>query len=130
MSTAVALASVTDERNTWVAGNKYFVVGTVAVSASPATYVVGGIPMNLFLPLIKATFPPIFVHVYGQGLGATNTLFTYAYVPGVDASAGLLKIFGTGTATEDGLNELTTAAIPADVSGDTITFIAIFNGMQ
>lgn len=130
MSTAVATVSLTDERNTWVAGNKYFAVGNITVSASTATYVTGGIPCSFFLPLIKATFTPLLVIVQGQGLGTTGTLFVYEYVPGVDASAGLLKIFSGGAGTTAGLSELTTAAIPADVSGDTITFMAIFNGMQ
>jgi hypothetical protein len=131
MSEAVALVSVTDERNTFVAGNKYFVVGTIAISASPATYATGGIPMNLFQPLIKATFPPLLVIVQGQGAGTTGTLFVYEYIPGADASAGLLKIFTGGAGSTAVLAEFTnTTAIPADVSGDTITFLAIFNGMQ
>lgn len=130
MSTAVALVSLTDERNSWVAGNKYFVVGTLSVSASTATYVTGGIPCNFFIPLIKATFPPLAVQIWGQGLGTTGTLFEYRYVPGADASSGLLKIFTGGAGGTAGLAELTQIAIPADVSGDTITFLAIFNGMQ
>jgi len=130
MSAAVAIVSVTDERNTWVAGNKYFVEGTIAISASPATYTTGGIACSFFLPLIKATFPPLLVHIQGQGVGTTGTLFVYVYVPGVDASAGLLKIFSGGAGSTAGLAEFTSAGtIPADVSGDTITFIAIFNGM-
>jgi hypothetical protein len=131
MSVAVATVSITDERYTWVAGNKYFVVGNITISASPAIYTTGGIACNLFLPLLKATFPPILFKARGQGAGSTGTLFIYVYIPGADASAGLLKIFTTGAATQDGLAELTNAAaIPADVSGDTITFEAIFNGMQ
>lgn len=131
MAAAIALSSVIDERYTWVAGNKYFVVGNLAVSASPATYTTGGIACSLFLPLIKATFTPIFVQVYGQGLGTTGTLFVYEYVPGVDASAGLLKIFTSNGAGPAGLVEFTSGGtIPADVSGDTLTFMAIFNGMQ
>lgn len=130
MSAAVALVSLTDERSSWVAGNKYFVAGSIAISASPATYTTGGIACSFFIPLIKATFAPLFVNVNANGSGTTGTLFTYVYIPGADASAGLLKIFTTGTATQAGLAELTSgAAIPADVSTDTITFIAIFNGM-
>jgi hypothetical protein len=131
MSAAVAIASLTDERNSWVAGNKYFAVGTLAISASPATYTTGGIACNLFLPLLKVTFAPLFVEVNSLGSGTTGTLFEYVYIPGADASAGLLKIFTTGTATQAGMAELTNgAAIPADVSGDIISFFAIFNGMQ
>lgn len=131
MAAAVATVSITDERYTWVAGNKYFVAGNIAISPSPATYVTGGILMNLFVPLVKANAAPISMTVTGQGQGATGTVFEYRYIPGADGSAGLLKIFTTGTATQAGDAELTNgAAIPADVSGDTITFIAIFNGMQ
>jgi hypothetical protein len=131
MAAAVAVASLTDERNTWVAGNKYFAVGTLAISASPATYTTGGIACSLFLPLIKATFPPLFVRAWGQGLGATGTLFVYEYVPGADASAGLLKIFTGGAGSAAGLSEFTSGGtIPADVSGDTITFFACFSGQQ
>lgn len=130
MSAAVALASLTDERNSFVAGNKYFVIGNLTISASPATYTTGGIACSLFLPLIKATFPPIFFIAQGQGAGGTGTLFVYVYIPGADASAGLLKIFTANTAG-DGLEEFTGGdAIPGDVSGDTITFMAVFNGMQ
>jgi hypothetical protein len=129
MANAIALASIIDERYTFVAGNKYFVFGNLAISAASAVYVTGGIAMNLFLPLIKATFPPIFVIVQGQGKGSGGTLFVYEYVPGADASAGLLKIF-TANTSGDGLAELAASSIPGDVSGDTITFMAIFNGMQ
>lgn len=130
MAAAVAIATLTDERNSWVAGNKYYAVGTLAISASPATYVTGGIVCSFFIPLIKATFTPLLVQVSGQGSGTTGTLFVYVYVPGADASTGLLKIFTGGAGSTAGLAEFTNlTAIPADVSGDTITFEAIFNGM-
>jgi hypothetical protein len=130
MSAAVATVSLTDERNTWVAGNKYFVVGTLSISPSTATYTTGGIACSLLTPLIKATRTPLSVRVWGRGLGTTGTLFIYQYIPGVDASSGLLKIFSGGAGGAAGLSEFTSvAAIPADVSGDTITFEAIFNGM-
>ena len=124
MSAAIAAVSMTDERYSFVAGNKYFVVGQVAISASPATYTQGGIAMNMFIPLLKATMTPIFVIIQGQ------SGYVYIYIPGADASAGLLKIL-TGAAAQSALTELTNGAnIPAGVSGDTITFLAIFNGMQ
>jgi hypothetical protein len=130
MAAAIATVTLTDERNSWVAGNKYYAIGTLAISASPATYTTGGIACSLFLPLIKATFTPLLVRVVGQGAGATGTLFIYVYIPGVDASSGLLKIFSGGAGSAAGLSEFTSGGtIPADVSGDTITFEAIFNGM-
>ena len=129
MSAAVATVSLTDERNTFVEGNKYKAIGTLAISASPATYTVGGIACSLLTPLIKASRTPLLVRVSGQGSGTTGTLFTYVYVPGVDASSGLLKIFTGGAGGTAGLAELTAIAIPADVSTDTISFEATFNGM-
>ena len=129
MSAAVATVSLTDERNSWVCGNKYFVLGTLSISASPATYTVGGIACSLLTPLIKASRTPVLVTVQGQGKGTTGTFFTYVYAPGVDASTGLLKIFTGGSGGTAGLAELTAIAIPADVSGDTLTFLAIFDGM-
>jgi hypothetical protein len=131
MAAAVATVSFTDERNSWVAGNKYFVVGTLSITASTATYTTGGIACSLLSPLIKASFTPLLVRVLGIGAGTTGTLFEYRYVPGADASSGLLKIFSGGAGGAAGLAEFTSGgAIPADVSGDTITFEAIFNGMQ
>jgi hypothetical protein len=130
MATAVATVSLTDERDSWVAGNKYMVEGFIAISPSPATYVTGGIPCSFFLPLIKATFTPNLVLVTARGLGTTGTLFGYVYVPGADASAGLLKIFTSNGVGPAGLAELPAAAIPADVSGDTIKFLAIFPGQN
>ena len=123
MAAAVAQVSILDERYTWVAGNKYFVVGTVAVSAGPATYTGGGIAMNLMVPLVKATRTPIMMIFMGQsGL-------EYRYVPGPDASSGLLKIMVQDATATNPLAELANgSAIPAAVSGDTITFQAIFNG--
>jgi hypothetical protein len=129
MSAAIATVTLTDERNTWVEGNKYRAVGVITISASPATYVTGGIACSFFSPLIKATFAPLLVQVIGQAVGTTGTLFEYRYVPGVDASSGLLKIFTGGAGSTAGLAELTQIAIPADVSTDIITFTAIFNGM-
>lgn len=124
MANAIALASLTDERSSFVAGNKYFVIGSLAISLSPAVYVAGGIVMSLFLPLIKATFPPVLVLVQGQ------SGYIYVYVPGADASAGLLKIFSSNGASPAALAEIPASAIPAGVSSDVITFLAIFNGMQ
>ena len=129
MSTpAVATAVLTDERNTWVSGNKYFAAGTFSISADPAVYVTGGIAASLFLPLIKATFTPLLVWVEGQGSGTSGKLFVYRYIPGADASLGLLKILEQDGST-GGLVEIGESAIPADVSTDTISFYAIFNGM-
>lgn len=123
MANAIAAVSITDERYTWTEGNKYIVIGNLAVTASTAVYVTGGIAMNLFNPLVKASRTPIWVDVNGQ------SGYVYLYVPGVDASAGLLKIFQQSAATS-ALTEIPAAAIPAGVSNDVIVFQAIFNGQN
>lgn len=130
MSAAIATVSLTDERNTWTAGDKYFVEGVISISASPSTYTTGGITCNLLSPLIKATRIPLNVTLQGRGAGVGGTLFEYRYIPGTDASTGLLKIFTSGAGGTAGLAELTAISIPADVSGDTIKFLAIFNGQN
>src|SRR5208337_2719613 len=123
MATAVATVSLTDQRSSWVEGNKYNVLANVAISASPATYVPGGIPMSFFAPLVKASRTPVRVTLQGQAG------YIYTYVPGVDASAGLLQIWVQNIGAADPLAELGQIAIPAAVSGDTITALALFNGM-
>lgn len=123
MANAVAVVSIPDNRYSFVFGNKYAVIGTLAISASPAVYVTGGIAMNLFNSEIKASRTPVLVLVTSSGVAA-GTIYDYDYIAGADASAGLLKI-STGGA------EIAASAIPAGVSGDTtIQFIAIFQGME
>jgi hypothetical protein len=123
MATAVATVTVT-QQNSFVFGNKYVVIGSVAITASPATYATGGLAMSFFQDLVKASLPPAMV-IFTQETG-----YDYQYIPGADASAGLLKIFVQDGVSGNPLAEMTNAtAIPAAVSGDTINFIAIFNGM-
>jgi hypothetical protein len=125
MAAAVATVSITDERYTWTAGNKYFVIGNVAISVSPATYTTGGIVCSFFVPLVKASRTPIWV------LFKNATGYVYEYVPGTDASTGLLKIFVQDATATNPLAEMANAlAIPAAVSGDTIQVEAIFNGQN
>lgn len=121
MANAVAAVTIPDERYGWVAGNKYFIVGKINVTVSPAVYVTGGIVMNFAVPNVKATRTPIFVDVNG------TSGYQYQYIPGADATSGLLKIL-TGAAAQSALTELSAAAIPAAVSSDIITFQATFNG--
>jgi hypothetical protein len=123
MALSTAVVSVTDDRNTFAMGQKFAVIGTIAIGASPLTYAAGGIVMSLFGALIKASRTPDMVIVQGQ------SGYVYVYVPGSDGSNGLLKVFQQSAATS-ALTEVPTAAVPAGVSGDTITFLAIFKGME
>ncbi len=123
MSVAKAVVTIPDERYSWVAGNKYFVLGTVAIDASPATYAAGGLVMSLLAPLVKASRAPLFVSVVGQAG------YIYRYVPGTDASNGKLMIFEQSGVDDTPLDEYDdTVAIAAAVSGDTIVFEALFHG--
>lgn len=123
MGNAAAVVTIPDNRYGGMEGNKYRVFGTVAITASPAVYVTGGIAMDMFVPLLKASRIPIFVNI----LGING--YIYSYVNGVDASTGLLKIFQQSAATS-ALTELPASAIPSGVSTDTITFEAVFFGME
>jgi hypothetical protein len=123
MANAVATVTVPDSRYSYSDGSKYFVYGTLAVSASPAVYVTGGIALSFFVPLCKASRTPMIVFLVGQ------SGYVYAYVPGADASTGLLKIFQQSAATS-ALTEIPASAIPAGVSGDVIQFEAVFFGME
>lgn len=122
MADSVATPTVTAQH---MEGGKYHVYGTVAIGADPLEYATGGIAMSFLQAAIKATRTPIFVTVIGIAG------FIYEYVFGTDASDGLLMIRAqTNAAAEDApLGELAVAAIPAAVSGDTIKFHAVFEGM-
>jgi hypothetical protein len=108
------------------ADSTYTVIGTLAIGASALTYSTGGIALNFAIPEIKASRVPISVSV--SGIAGYN----YSYVAGADATAGLLMIRGQKNAASnyDALIELSTGAIPAGVSGDTVTFIAVWKGME
>lgn len=120
---ADAVAVITVEK-VWMDGFMQYVLGTIAITVSPAVYVANGILMSLRDPAIKASRAPVDVRVQGQGG------FMYSYVKGTDNSDGLLRVFAqTNAAVEDDpLGQLAAAAIPAGVSGDTIRFKATFQG--
>jgi hypothetical protein len=121
---SAAIATPTVGTGGW-ADQRYHHNGSVAISASPATYTTGGIAFNLDVPLIKASRTPSWVEIFGI------SGYTYVYVKGVDNSTGLLKIFVQDGIAGNPLAEMANAlAIPAGVSGDTISFYAIWKGME
>jgi hypothetical protein len=100
-----------------------FAVGTV--------YAAGGIPVDLTqlfavgnaapgasLPTGANPLTPVSLES-SRTPGQAN-LYVYHYVPGTNATNGTVQIF-TGAAAQTGLTELTAGAIPAGVSGDTIS---------
>ena len=120
MAAAVATLTV---GNSW-ADQKYWVGGTVAISASPATYTAGGIPFNLNQSAVKASRTPSDVQIQGTGG------YIYSYIKGSDNSNGLLKVFVQDAVATNPLIEMADAlAIPAGLSGDTISFQGRWKGM-
>lgn len=117
---AAATLTVTKIRD-WAPGNVYQVLGTISWSAAPDTYTAGGNTCSFAIAAIKATRKPLVV--YAQGLSG----YSYVYQPGTSAADGTLKIF-TGAAGQAPFTELAAGAVPAGVSGDTITFEAFFPG--
>ncbi len=104
----------------------YHVLGTVAISGTPAVYVANGIVMNMNQNNIHASTPPIQVKVWGI------SGYLYAFIPGTTNANGLLRIFAqTASASEDDpLGQLTATTMPAAVVSDTIQFEAIYYGQQ
>ena len=91
--------------------------GTLAISASPATYVTNGLPVSFVNEKLKVvTATPAYVDFAGTG--------GYQYV--YDYTHGTIRIFES-TASAAAFTELSNgAAIPAAVSGDSIHFHAEF----
>ena len=116
MANAVAVPTVT---KTWTDGTMFHAIGTIAVSASPATYVTNGIACSFAKSKIKATRVP------QQVTFTSLNGYEYFYVNGTKVSDGLLKISTTATSEITGAS-----AIPATVSGDTIQFHAIWLGQN
>jgi len=123
MAEATAVPTVV---KSWFDSGGYNIIGTLAIDASPAEYEAGGILMNMNQAAIKASRTPIRVAV--KGISG----YSYEYVAGTDNSNGLLIIRAqkASASDHDPLTELADdTAIPAGVSGDTVTFEATWKGM-
>lgn len=94
--------------------------GSVAISASPATYAAGGLAFSFASPVFDVSSQaPIDLEIKSiSGSG-----YVYQWVK----STGKVKVF-TGAAAQSPLTEVTDAsAIPAGVSGDVLSYKATFN---
>ena len=92
---------------------------TVAIDANDA-YAAGGLPFSLQLgDLVKSQYVPLTVIIEG------DNGFVYAYVNGTNPSNGKVKIL-TGAAAQSALTELSNGAVPAGVTGDTLSGYADF----
>ena len=111
-------------------GKSFDVYGTIAVQASPATYVTGGLPITFAnLDFLKSGVAPVWTEAgSAPAPGVSPSGFQYYVLMSVvnGVLTGKLAIF-TGAAAQSALTELTNAAaIPAGVSGDVISFHAVF----
>lgn len=111
--------AVPTQRDDWHDSKRLHSVGTVAVGASALTYVTGGIAFSLWAGKVKANTAPVWIDV--QGIGG----YIYCPVYGTDGSLTKLIIMQNGAGSGPNL-ELAASAIPSGVSGDTITYHAIF----
>jgi hypothetical protein len=124
MANAVAVPTPDSSLPTGQAGDGFYrSIGSLAISVSPAVYVTGGIALNFLQSGIKAQRKPLNVSVTGQ------SGYTYEYIPGTDASNGLLKILVQDGVSGNPLAELAASAIPAGVSSDKINYEAKWRGM-
>ncbi|SRR6266702_1279031 len=96
----------------WDDGKRLHVIGTVAATGN---YVTGGVALDLSDFKIKDPSVPLFVLITGKNG------YSYSYIPGTTRANGLVKV-NTTAATE-----LTQAAFPAGVTGDSINLYAIFH---
>lgn len=107
--------------------NTFKIYGSLALTGT-GNYVTGGIPLSFAgLDRLKSRALPLKVEVMTAQPAATpNTaFFTYSFAPGTTMANGTLQIF-TGAAAQSGLAELSAGALPAGVTGDVITFEAVF----
>jgi hypothetical protein len=110
-------------KRVWDDSKKIHVVGTLAVAAGPDTYIAGGNALDfvanmvdgagLGIPLPGIGSQPFWVNVVGL-----------AYYGQYNPTTKKLKIF-----TLAGV-EVAAGAVPAGLSGDTITFYLVFDKMQ
>lgn len=110
-------------KRVWDDSKKIHVVGTLAVAAGPDTYTAGGNALDfvanmvdgagLGIPLPGIGSQPFWVNVVGL-----------AYYGQYNPATKKLKILAPGGA------EVAAGAVPAGLSGDTISFYLIFDKMQ
>lgn len=115
MATAVVTNTVKTVRK--ADGGGLEVIGTLALTASPAVYVTGGLAIPWTDPTIKAQTNPVFVVIQGLNPG-----YTYLY----DIVNAKIRIMIVATQLEIANN----VAIDASISGDTITYLAKFGTLS
>ncbi|MGH9738693.1 MAG: hypothetical protein ACRD4X_08910 [Candidatus Acidiferrales bacterium] len=109
--------------DTWDDGKRVHVTGSVTASGS---YTTGGDTLDLSqFPVIGSTLAPIQGTAWMDGLAG----YDYVFAPGAAMNSGKVKIFQQGTSA-GAFPELSSGAYPAAVSGDAISFYAIFKKLS
>jgi hypothetical protein len=109
--------------DTWDAGKRIHVSGTVAATGS---YTTGGDTLDLSqVPVIASTQPPIQGTAWMDGLAG----YDYIFSPGAAMNANKVKVFAQGAAA-GAFPELAAGAYPGAITADTITFYGIFKKLQ
>jgi len=120
---ATASVTVTVVQEMPLPGKGLFVVGALAIDASPDVYAGGGLALGSaeFAGKVSVAGGQDPKYVWACGIAG----YRYEY----DSTNHLLLIRAqTNAAAEDApLGELAASAIPAAVSGDTIYFLALFD---
>lgn len=121
MAAADITVTVTDELP--LPGKGMLVFGTLAVDAAADTYAVGGLVLGAANFRGKVVIPVEQAPRYLFAKGRAGYMYEYNV-----ATGKLLVRAQTNAAAEDApLGELAAAAIPAALSGDVISFVALFD---
>lgn len=116
MANGTVTPTVVDQ---WFDGERTHVIGTMTVNAG--NYATNGIVCS-FAGLVKGNSQaPKYCNINGVAG------FQYRFTPGTDASNGLFLIYVEATvSTNTPLAQHSVAAIVSGVTGDTISFYAVF----
>lgn len=124
MATAVVVPTITKR---YKVGRTIHLYGTLAIDASPDTYLTGGLVLDLSGKAPGCRKPPLFL--YAHGISG----YWYEWAVGTTIANGKLK---ARVATSVGAGDLPQTefgngtAISAALSGDTVTFWAQFDALN
>lgn len=96
----------------WDDGKRFHVIGTITPTVNYAT---GGDILNLGIPNVFSSIPPVHVNVTGVGL------YLYSWVAGTTLANGKMKAVSLATQAE-----VPAGAYPAGITADVIQFYGIF----
>ena len=133
MAVAIALGTVAGDPAAGLDATRtsLIVFGTLTLSGNYGTAASHGDPVDFTTLGIATDFSPKFVSITEDiAAGQAPLGYIYRYFAGTTLKNGVLNIVGTGTASQDGGNEITEAAAYANQSpslaGAVLSFMALF----